>query len=60
MYLLPSTTYMEEWLMNDGSPLVQCFFVSGEFERFGKMKSKASTTDTKALFWKQLALMREK
>jgi hypothetical protein len=24
------------------------------------MKSKASTTDTKALFWKQLALMREK
>jgi hypothetical protein len=41
---------MEEWLTNDGSPLVQYFFVSGEFERFGKMKRKASATDTKALF----------
>jgi hypothetical protein len=41
---------MEEWLTNDGSPLVQCFFVSGEFERFAKTKRKASATDTKALF----------
>jgi hypothetical protein len=52
---------MEEWLINDGSPLVQCFFVSGEFERFGKMKRKASAIQTQRLcFENKLALMREK